>query len=135
MHGFKQFQHLTLDFANVRDYAFNTECTKNGLVKDAIIYGRNASGKTNLGLAIFDIIAHLTDMNSGEEFYTYYLKADSPDEMAAFSYEFLLGNGHCISYNYQKGSHHLLYGEELKIDGQNLFLSIWISRELISLGK
>lgn len=45
VHGFKQFQHLTLDFANVRDYAFNTECTKNGLVKDAIIYGRNASGK------------------------------------------------------------------------------------------
>ena len=125
VHGFKQFQHLTLDFANVRDYAFNTECTKNGLVKDAIIYGRNASGKTNLGLAIFDIIAHLTDMNSGEEFYTYYLKADSPDEMAAFSYEFLLGNGHCISYNYQKGSHHLLYGEELKIDGQEVLRWSW----------
>lgn len=115
--GFKQFSHLVLDFSNIRDYAFNQSCIKNQLVKDGIIYGRNASGKTNLGLALFDIITHLTDKTAGEEFYSYYLKADDSTAMATFNYEFQLEGNHHIQYQYQKVSHHTLYGEELRIDG------------------
>ena len=115
--GFKQFSHLVLDFSNIRDYAFNQSCIKKQLVKDGIIYGRNASGKTNLGLALFDIIAHLTDKTAGEEFYSYYLKADDATTIATFTYEFQLEGNHHIQYQYQKASHHTLYGETLCIDG------------------
>ena len=33
------------------------------LADNALIYGHNGVGKSNLGLAIFDIIGHLTDKN------------------------------------------------------------------------
>ena len=44
-----------------KDYTFSNDIVKNGLVNKAIIYGRNAIGKSSLGLALFDIISHLTD--------------------------------------------------------------------------
>ncbi len=44
-----------------KNYAFNNNIIKSGLVNKAIIYGRNAIGKSSLGLALFDIISHLTD--------------------------------------------------------------------------
>ena len=116
--GFKQFGHLILDFSRIRDYTFNQNCIKNGLVKNGIIYGRNASGKTNLGLALFDIIANLTDKNSGESFYNYYLKADDSTTKATFCYEFVFEGGDSVVYRYQKGDHHTLYGEELEVNGQ-----------------
>lgn len=63
--GFKNFsEKITLDFSNVRDYRFNSRCLTNGLVSKSIVYGKNSVGKTNLGLAIFDIVSHLkTDFN------------------------------------------------------------------------
>jgi AAA15 family ATPase/GTPase len=55
--GFKNFQNpITLNFADVRDYKFNTNCITNGLISKLIIYGKNAIGKSNLGLALFGIV-------------------------------------------------------------------------------
>ncbi|MEG2138561.1 MAG: chromosome segregation protein SMC, partial [Oscillospiraceae bacterium] len=59
--GFKNFKEkFSLDFSKVRDYQFNKDCVSEGLLKNIIIYGQNSVGKTNFGLALFDIVSHLT---------------------------------------------------------------------------
>ena len=57
--GFKT--PVTIDFTKTHDYKFNQQCIKNGLLNTIIIYGRNGSGKSNLGFALFDIVGLLTD--------------------------------------------------------------------------
>ena len=62
--GFKNFQkRIVIDFSDVHDYKFNKECVIDGLLSKMIVYGKNSVGKTNLGLAIFDMVSHLTDRN------------------------------------------------------------------------
>lgn len=119
--GFKQFGHLIWDFSKIRDYNFNTNCIQDGLVKDGLVYGANASGKTNLGLALFDIVANLTDNDSNDELYHYYLKADEDRLTAEFFYDFQFDT-HNVRYEYSKSSHKVLRGEKLFIDG-NLVIS------------
>ena len=76
--GFKSFLHpVTIDFSDVRDYQFNNTCVKDGLLNKIIVYGRNSVGKTNLGLALFDIVSTLTSNNVTPGLYNYYLNADS----------------------------------------------------------
>ena len=61
---FKNFsKKMTVDFSDVHDYQFHTDCITNGLIGKMIIYGRNSVGKSNLGLAMFDVVSHLTDQN------------------------------------------------------------------------
>ena len=56
--GFKD--RIELDLSHPNHYDFNTYAVKNGIVKNGIIYGPNGSGKSNFGLAIFDIVNHLS---------------------------------------------------------------------------
>ena len=87
--GFKNFsEKITLDFSNVRDYRFNSQCLTNGLVSKSIVYGKNSVGKTNLGLAIFDIVSHLTNKNVTPNLYDYYLCSDGLGKYAEFDYVF-----------------------------------------------
>lgn len=54
--NFKGFQNkLTLDL-EADNYGFNPEVTENSCISKEIIYGVNSSGKSNLGLALLDII-------------------------------------------------------------------------------
>ena len=76
--GFKNFKEkIQLDFSDIRDYQFNTQCITNNLISKAIIYGKNSIGKTNLGLALFDIVSHLSSNNVTPGLYDYYLNVDS----------------------------------------------------------
>lgn len=60
--NYKNFRdELLFSFRTSKNYEFNRELIKNGVIKDCLVVGENASGKTNLGYAIFDIIWHLTD--------------------------------------------------------------------------
>ena len=60
--NYKNFRdELFFSFRTSKNYEFNRELVKNGIIKDCLVVGENASGKTNLGYAIFDIIWHLTD--------------------------------------------------------------------------
>lgn len=101
--NFKPFQEkLTLDFTKTGNYAFHPEAVKGGIVNKAILYGFNGCGKSNLGLAMMDIVATLTDKNINEQLYTPYLNLDSnPPQNATFSYEFRFDKD-TILYEYQK---------------------------------
>lgn len=118
--GFKNFdQQFTLDFSDIRDYRFNTNCIKNGMINKAIIYGKNATGKTNFGLALFDIVTHLSGKNVGPGLYDYYLNVNNSRGYAEFSYTFAFDN-HIIDYTYRKNEKRTLIYEELHLDGDVL---------------
>ena len=53
---FKQFKELFLDFSNVRDYSYSEDCLSadRKFIKSLLVYGPNASGKSNLGYAIYE---------------------------------------------------------------------------------
>jgi AAA15 family ATPase/GTPase len=74
--NFKSFEKdFELDLTQVNGYEFNKNAIHNGIVNHAIIYGQNGVGKSNLALAIFDIIGHLTDKERNEAAYKNYQNA------------------------------------------------------------
>lgn len=123
--NFKCFENeFVLDFAHPNGYTFNSECVRHGIVNAAMVYGYNGTGKSNLGLAIFDVIEHLTDKRRDESSYRNYLNASSRQKYASFSYEFQIGDT-VVRYDYQKSSYKILEYESLSIDGQEV---IWFDR-------
>ena len=119
--NFKNFKEkITLDFSKARDYSFNQELIKNGLINKMLIYGPNNSGKSNLGAAIMDITTHLTD-NFGVDniMRIYYINGNSVDDSVDFKYEFFL-NGKNIEYSYKKDYEEKLLYEELIEEGNVL---------------
>ena len=85
-----------------------------------IIYGKNSVGKSNFGLALFDIVSHITDNNSKPDLYNYYLCADQETEYAEFHYRFNF-DGSILNYWYKKdGSRKLIY-EKLCLDKKLIF--------------
>ena len=71
--NFKGFNsEITIDLENANGYSFHKESIKNGIVNNALIYGPNAIGKSNLGFAIFDILGHLTDNTIDSLNYSHY---------------------------------------------------------------
>lgn len=48
--NYKNFKdEITIDFENIAGYQFNTDCLSDGVIGKMLIYGCNATGKTNLG--------------------------------------------------------------------------------------
>ena len=125
--NYKNFKDpITLDFSEVRDYKFNTECVNDGLITKFIIYGKNASGKSNLGYALFDIVGVLTDnrvptSKQGLFFSRSNLNADSDfDTVSTFSYEFRNTAQH-LCYTYEKNARNSLVNETLEINDQIVY--------------
>ena len=119
--GFKNFKdRITLDFSDVRDYKFNSACITNHLIGKMIVYGKNSIGKSNLGLAIFDIVSHLSSKNVTPNLYDYYLNVDAPTDYAEFRYVFTFGEN-TIDYTYRKDAKQDLIYEKLCINEQLLY--------------
>lgn len=54
--GYKNFRNdFVFDLGKAGKYSFNTEQIKDGIINKGIIYGKNGTGKSNLGEALFDI--------------------------------------------------------------------------------
>lgn len=114
--NFKNFkEEFVIDLTDTKNYEFNTECVSNGIVKKALIYGRNGAGKSNLGYAIFDLISHLSNKNSGSKEYQHYTNALNESEIAEFQYEFQFDD-YSVLYKYGKSDHETLVYESLSIN-------------------
>jgi AAA15 family ATPase/GTPase len=118
--NFKSFnKEITFDLKDTNKYGFNKECIKNGIVNNALVYGYNGIGKSNFGLAIFDIIEHLTDKNKNRSQYSFYLNALSDDDTATFKYEFLIESDEVV-YEYEKSDYETIISERFLINGIEL---------------
>ncbi|MGT2753998.1 AAA family ATPase [Streptococcus ovis] len=115
--GFKNFSSKIEFNLTSGNYAFNDEIIQNEILNTVVIYGDNASGKSNLGLAIMDIITHLTDNEKNSDDYKkHFLNLETVPEVAKFEYTFNF-NKHIVEYNYSKKNHDDIVYEELFIDG------------------
>lgn len=118
--NYKNFKdEISIDFENTAGYQFSTDCITDGNISKMLIYGRNATGKTNLGKAFLDIfislfhgVRYLNDV--------FFLNADSSEDSASFSYEFCFDNQRLI-YRYSRYSNEELKTEELIIDEKTIF--------------
>ena len=116
--GFKNFEkELVFDLSKTRNYNFSENAIKNGIVKTGLVYGINGSGKSNLGLAIFDIILHLTDKEKTINLYDYYLNLVNSNIVAKFYYKFKFGND-ILEYEYKKDKPQNLVSEVVKINNK-----------------
>ena len=119
--GFKNFKDtIVLDFTNIRDYQFNTHCVRDQLLNKIIVYGKNGTGKSNLGLALFDITTHLTENGVAPSVYDYYLNTDRDTSHAEFRYSFRFGQTN-ITYVYRKSDTRKLLYEEVIVDANLVF--------------
>lgn len=118
--NFKIFEKpVTIDFSSTGNYAFNTEAVKNGIVKTAVMYGKNASGKSSLGFAIFDIVSNLTDNYANTRNYINYSNKKTNDKKVTFEYTFLFDNSEVV-YSYSKIDMRTIISEKLSINGRTV---------------
>ena len=112
--NFKNFKdEISLDFSKIGEYSFNADC-----LSMRLIYGRNATGKTNFGRALLDIKILLYGMFRNDE-NSVLINADSQDT-AKFIYEFQFGSDEVI-YKYSRFANTELCDEELYINGEAIF--------------
>lgn len=111
---------ISIDFSNIGGYQFNQDCLTNNIMSKMIVYGRNATGKTNLGRAIMDVTDIALPMDVGTFSSSNYLNADSTEKYAAFEYVFQFDNDEVI-YNYKKLSSQRLLDEQLLVNNQEIF--------------
>lgn len=118
--GFKGFKDIVeINFSKISSYDFNTDVIKNEIVNKGIIYGKNASGKSNIGYAIFDIVSNLTDKNNGKELYNNYVNAENKKGIVKFTYSFKFDNS-IVIYKYSKKSLENILEEELIINDERV---------------
>ena len=82
--GFKN--SLEWDLSRPNNYSFSTNAIKNDVIKNGIIYGPNGSGKTNFGLAIFDIEYHLSQKWKKLDYFDNYIYAGNENNFVNLSH-------------------------------------------------
>ena len=112
--GFKDTISLDLSSSN---YEFNHECVREGVVHKALIYGYNGVGKSNLGLAVMDIIINLTDKEKNPLLSGNYCNAETENKVVEFRYKFKFGES-AVEYQYGKTDPQSLVYEYLSINGR-----------------
>lgn len=118
--NFKNFkEELIFNFEDSKNYEFNSNAIQNNAINKGLIYGINGCGKSNLGLALFDIVLHLTDKEKTLKKYVPYRNLDSEESAACFMYKFKFDN-HFVEYSYKKIDAEILQYEQLKIDGKEV---------------
>lgn len=127
--NFKGFKDkIIFDIGSPSNYSFNSEIIENGCVTKGIVYGINGCGKSNLGLAIFDLITHLTEKNKLLRSYDLYLNMSGRKSFAEFEYEFSF-HGHGVIYRYKKSDVETLQEESLSIDEKEVIYYDFVKGE------
>lgn len=115
---------VTFDLTAKRDYRFGEANVNGGVITNAVLIGRNASGKSSLGDALLDIrncffgMLPKSSYSASEE--VLFLNADCGRGTALFEYEFDFG-GRSLAYSYEKSSPLSLVHERLLLDGECVF--------------
>ena len=118
--NFKGFKDRLILDLTARDYKFNEDLAVNGIVNKGIIYGKNGIGKSNLGIALFDIVSHLTDKEKmPPQYLSNYLNLDSEKKYAEFKYVFIF-DGDEVIYEYKKRDSSYLIEESLMVNGKKI---------------
>lgn len=113
-------ERIELNLTKHSNYNFSTYAIKDNIIKNGIIYGPNGSGKTNFGLAIFDIVYHLTQKWKKPDYYANYTYAGSQTKNVEFEYTFIF-DGTPVEYKYSKDYHGILRSEEVNVNGKLVF--------------
>lgn len=121
--NYKNFgERVELPFDRVRNYGFNGQFVKDGLLNKAMVVGRNGTGKTNLGLALFDIVPTVTDnpADRRQSDARTFLNGDSMKGYATFEYVFRNGSD-TLRYEYRKTRPDTIVYERLDVNGEMYF--------------
>lgn len=124
--GFKNFRNrLTFSLGAPKNYDFNTDQIKGGIINKGVIYGKNGAGKSNLGEAIFDIENNLMALSANPFSNTFsspfsgvYRNAYTNQE-PEFSYTFKFGDDEVV-YIYTKKDPNYVSAEKLIVNGKTL---------------
>ena len=111
---------IEIDFSNVGGYRFNQDCINDNTITKMLIYGKNATGKTNLGRALMDLWALINGDLKPNKYSGYMINADSTDDYSSFKYLFVFDN-HELIYTYKRASEDAIINEELKLDNKTAF--------------
>jgi len=125
--GFKNFRdRLTFSLGKPKNYDFNTDQIQNGIINKGVIYGKNGSGKSNLGEALFDIENNLMALNGNPYLlntfsspFTGVYKNTYTNQNPEFSYTFQFGEDEVV-YTYTKSNPNYVISERLTINGKVL---------------
>ena len=118
--NFKGFKDRIVFDLTAREYSFNSLLVNRGIVNKAIIYGKNGIGKSSLGIALFDIVRHLTDKEKMPPMYlSNYINLESNINYASFKYEFQFDDDNVI-YEYKKKDQDNLLSEKLFFNGKKV---------------
>ncbi len=116
--GFKD--RIELDLSHPANYEFNGFAIKNGIIKNGIVYGPNGCGKTNLSLAIFDIVNHLSQKTKRFDYYKNFAYAGCQNSLVDFEYTFVFQDTK-IYYCYSKDIFGTLKKESLSVNEEIVF--------------
>lgn len=108
---------LCINFSDVSGYTFNSDCIIDGLIGKMLIYGRNATGKTNLGEALQDIFIMMNSLSVQQDAV---LNADTDSNEIFFAYTFLFENDE-ILYEYTKSEDDILMTEMLMLNNELIY--------------
>ena len=113
-------ERIEWDLSHPNNYEFNSYATKDGIIKNGIIYGPNGSGKSNFALAIFDIENHLSAKWKKTDYYTNFAYIGAPNSPVEFEYQFRFDDD-IVDYRYSKNSIGLLLSESLYVNNKRVF--------------
>ena len=103
------------DLSATKQYGFNKDLVKNGIVNKALIYGPNGAGKSTLLLAFMELSAILTDNNREIVPDNLYFYAGSDNKIARFRFHFQFGNK-TVVYEWGKSSWDKISYEKLFVN-------------------
>ena len=114
--NYKGFEkRIELDLSKIHDYKFHPEAIKKGISNKALLFGKNGSGKSNLGKAIMDVSRHLTSNLTNVDFGVF-KNLNHLDSLTKFDYIFKFDDDE-VEYRYSKDNPRTLVYEELLVNG------------------